>query len=379
MTTKMKAKILFLITTLPFGAMAQQEYTIIGKLKNIQYPAKAYLLYSTQNGMRKDSAVVVNDQFVMKGNSPELTKAFVFLRQKGAGENSAPSPDQVGIFLETGTITINSPDSLGHARIGGTKTNLDQQEMTDIMTPLMNENIRISAAYEKAEGNEELKKKIWQEHLDLEEKAEKTKIDFIKNHSNSIVSLNMVRLTFNPATDPEKARIAMGMLSKELQQSKNGQRYMQLFNQAPVNIVKVGSQAPEFSMNNTEGKPVSLSSYKGKYVLLDFWASWCMPCRKENPNVVKAYNTFKDKNFTVVGISLDAENAKDKWLAAIKADGLPYDQLSDLKSQNTAAGLYQVSEIPTNFLIDPSGKIIAKNLRGAQLSEKLAEVLLKSK
>lgn len=141
-------------------------------------------------------------------------------------------------------------------------------------------------------------------------------------------------------------------------------------------ITAIGKIAPDFSQPDTLGNAVKLSDFRGKYILVDFWASWCGPCRAENPNLLKTFNKYKDRGFTVLGVSLDQPGKKDSWLAAIHKDGLEWTQVSDLKFwDNDVAVLYGIKAIPTNLLLDKNGKIIAKDLRGADLDKKLAEVL----
>ena len=138
----------------------------------------------------------------------------------------------------------------------------------------------------------------------------------------------------------------------------------------------VGKPAPEISLPDTEGRTVKLSSFRGKYVLVDFWASWCGPCRRENPNVVQAFNQFKNKNFTILGVSLDRPGQKDAWINAIKEDNLTWTHISDLKFwQSEVVPVYQVGSIPFNVLVDPDGKVVAENLRGNALGQKLQELL----
>jgi peroxiredoxin len=214
--------------------------------------------------------------------------------------------------------------------------------------------------------NDELKK------LQIEQSAA-IKI-FILSNPNSYLSLLALYSVGGPTPDPAELDSLFNGLSPELKNTEAAHVFVNSLNE--LKHTAVGVTAPDFTQNDENGQPVTLSSFRGKYVLLDFWASWCGPCREENPNVVKAYDRFKNKNFTILSVSLDKADGKNSWLAAIKNDGLTWTQVSDLKFwSNGAALLYYVTSIPSNFLIDPNGKIIARDLRGQDLENKLEEVL----
>ncbi len=195
---------------------------------------------------------------------------------------------------------------------------------------------------------------------------------FIAIRKSSFVSLFVISVTMQATENVTEVETRFNQLDPSLKASQAGKEIAGYISYAKVGAV--GTDALDFTQNDVSDKPVTLSSFKGKYVLVDFWASWCRPCRAENPNVVKIYNRFKNKNFTVLGVSLDQQ--KEAWLKAIEKDNLTWTHVSDLQQWNNAvAQLYRVQSIPQNFLIDPKGKIVAKDLRGEDLEKKLCEYL----
>ncbi|WP_448633938.1 peroxiredoxin family protein [Pedobacter panaciterrae] len=195
---------------------------------------------------------------------------------------------------------------------------------------------------------------------------------YVKRNSGSVGAAIVILERYINYPYFDNARALMPLLSEKVKRSS----FVKQINNALILNAKtaVGQPAPLFSMADSDGKMISLTDFKGKYVLIDFWASWCGPCRKENPNVVSAYRKYHDKGFEILGVSLDTK--KDAWLSAIKADDLTWNHVSDLKGwANAAAAVYGVKSVPASFLIGPDGKVVAKDLRGEELHKKLESIL----
>jgi peroxiredoxin len=211
-------------------------------------------------------------------------------------------------------------------------------------------------------------------YTDLQNMIQAQVDSFINKKSGSYVSPFVLLVMMNFNADPFIAETRFNKLTPAVRASYLGKALEGQI--ADSKVGAVGTQALEFTQTDTSGTPVSLASFRGRYVLVDFWASWCGPCRQENPNVVNMYNKFKAKNFTVLGVSLDKPGEKTKWIAAIQNDSLTWTHVSDLQYwNNEVAKLYHVQGIPQNILVDPQGKIVGKNLRGPELEAKLCEIL----
>jgi len=351
---------------------------IKGNVGKISAPAKIYLTYRTDGKTITDSAAVNNGAFQFLGAVADITRATLVVDYKGVGIiNLKGSQDVAPIYLVSGTTLVSSPDSLSKATISGTKVNEDNVKYMAFLKPVNNANKALNAEY-YATSKEKRASKEFGDYIDKKEDSiavvEKN-LDslYILANPASYMSLQALRGMGGPYPDYNLLQPKFAALSASLRESKAGVTYQKYLD--VLKSVMVGKMAPDFAQADTSGKMVSLSSFKGKYVLLDFWASWCGPCRAENPNVVKAFNNYKGKNFTILSVSLDRPGKRDAWVKAIKTDGLAWNHVSDLKFwDNDAAKLYGIQAIPQNLLLDPNGKIIAKDLFGDDLEKKLAEL-----
>jgi thiol-disulfide isomerase/thioredoxin len=369
-----------MIAMLPLTAIAQnpQPFVLNSKLGNLNAPAKAYLIYQLGANRVIDSAAITNGSFVFKGNVMNPTNAYLVIDHKGVGLDKLDSAaDVLTFFVDKGEIAINGPDSVSKAKINGSPINDDNIKLTaqlkrinDKALALQKESNDAPPAQKSSEAFKSAEQAKFKA-LQLEYKsALKT---FIKANPNSYLSLLALNDLSKPTPDPTELDPLYTSLSQNIKDTEGAKVFKRSLD--AVRTTAIGVIAPDFTQADVNGVPVKLSSFRGKYVLIDFWASWCGPCRQENPNVVKTYAKYKNKNFTIIGVSLDKAEGKSAWLDAIKSDGLTWTQVSDLKFwQNDVARLYSIGSIPSNILVDPTGKILAKDLRGDDLDNKLAEI-----
>lgn len=355
-----------------FTSTASSKYLIKGHGKGFRNGDVLYLAYRTDDKLMLDSTIAQDQQFVFRGTVSVPVNATLYRNENPHYSDFVH--ESLAIYLEPGTIHINSRDTLTNAIIGGTLNNNTLQLLQDKLTGIKQKNRQLKdpdffTAAEKQDTalvnytKREIQNNFY-ERVRLE-------LDFVKEHPKSFVSLEVLTRNSRINKFTEDIAGAYEMLATDLKNTPQGNTIRENIKRGRQ--VVPGMEAKDFTLPASDGQQVRLSSLKGQYVLLDFWASWCLPCRQEHPNLIKVYEQYHTKGFTIVSVSLDKN--KSDWLDAITRDQLVWPQVSDLKGGNgEVANLYGITSIPSNVLIDPKGIIIQKDLKGHLLQEALAAI-----
>ncbi|MCG2615953.1 AhpC/TSA family protein [Terrimonas sp. NA20] len=381
----------FILLTVPLFARCQSnslkrqpgEVLIKGTLKNMTHPVP-YIYIIAADGIKGDvdSVPVVNNQYSFRFKPNVPTEITLYTKSIHAPDvYDADSKYLMAFRTEPATVNIVSTNNIVNSKITGSKAHVEQTRYEAGRQPVVDLMGKYSSLYrdKKASTDTAGLQKLKNSYDSAYATSNSYTWNYLQSHPESLLRaylLSMYTSSLKSTSDPDDIAKVESFFEEFSEAEQTGYFGNKAWKRLDAFKIPIGSIAPSFVQNDTLGKPVSLQSFRGKYVLIDFWASWCVPCRRENPYVVKAYQQFRDKNFTILSVSLDKAEDKDKWIKAINTDGLNWTHVSSLDhTDNEVAKLYRVTSIPQNFLLDPEGKIIAKNLREEALEEALKKFI----
>jgi peroxiredoxin len=357
--------------------LKDNEFLITGSADGVKNGKKVFIVTQTETGfIAKDTAVVENGKFELKGTTEELDLGFIRIEDQNI---SLP------IILEEGKISVAiKTDTILNSKIGGTDNNDKFQSFNDASKVVVNKKTkfekanleRITAA--KKANDTATVNQIMKEYGKFQEDLNKVSKNFIKNNPDAYLSVLLLEnFLMRQYLTAEEITTYFAKIDKSLlntKSAKNIKKVLDAIKNDPAAKVEVGGKAPDFSAKNPEGKQISLKESMGKVTIIDFWASWCGPCRGENPNVVALYKELHAKGLNIIGVSLDKDAAK--WKEAIAKDGLVWPQISNLKFwDEPIAKQFNIESIPATFILDAKGVIVARDLRGDALKAKVTELL----
>lgn len=342
----------------------KNQFTIQGTLDNVKDSTMVFLKLNDEEGYKNvDSCFIINKTFTLKGKIDQVKVAYLTIPEFRFNQP---------IFVEPNSTTSIS-GTLEKMDIVGSVSQNEFNDYENLLSELYTKQQGVYNRYFQTPREDTAKLRAIEIEYDvLDSMIQEARISWIHQHSNSYVSPYIIMKEMVYSATAEELKSNYEMFSEPIQTSYYG---MEMKKRIEVlTLVSEGQPAPEIALPNKDGDTMRLSDLKGQYVLIDFWASWCRPCRNENPFVVAAYTKYHEQGFTVYGISLD--DNRDKWLKAIEDDGLIWNtHVSSLKGwENEFAKKYGVMSIPSNFLIDKEGVIVGKDLRGKDLEAKLAEI-----